>query len=122
MKANIKEMEINGEIYIKKSEANNIEQPKGNYVVVRTYSAGVHAGYLKSREGKEVVLTNCRRLWYWKGAATLSQVAGSGIVNPDACKFPAAIAEITLTEAIEVIPCTDKAKSIIEGVKEWVES
>ena len=122
MKADIKEMEINGEVYVKKSDvSNSIEKPKGDYVVVRTYSAGVHAGYLKSRDGKEVVLTNTRRLWYWKGAASLSQLAGTGITNPDACKFPAPIAEITLTEAIEVIPCTDNAKSIIEGVKEWVE-
>ena len=111
------EIEINGEIYVK---VGSIEKPSGNYVVVRTYSAGVHAGYLKSREGKEVVLENCRRLYYWNGAATLSQVAGEGISKPDECKFPAPIAEITLTEAVEVIPCTDKAKSIIEGVGEWV--
>jgi len=121
MKTKINEIEINGEIYIKKSAASVIEKPKGDYVVVRTYSAGVHAGYLKSKDGRNVVLTNTRRLWYWKGAASLSQVAGSGITNPDACKFPAAIAEIELTEAIEIIPCTENAKSIIEGVKEWKE-
>ena len=118
---NKNEIEINGEIYIKKSDAQQIEKPKGDYVVVRTYSAGVHAGYLKSRDGKEVVLTNTRRLWYWKGAATLSQIAGTGITNTKDCKFPAVIAEITLLEAIEVLPCTDKAKSIIEGISEWVE-
>ena len=121
MKTNITEIEINGEKYVKKSDLPDIEKPSGDYVVVRTYSAGVHAGHLKSRDGKEVTLTNVRRLWYWKGAATLSQVAGAGISNIDACKFPAAIPEITLTEAIEVIPCTDKAKTIIESAKEWVE-
>jgi hypothetical protein len=116
---NVNEIEVNGETYVKKSA--QLEKPKGDYVVVRTYSAGVHAGYLKSREGKEVVLTNTRRLWYWDGAATLSQVAGEGIQEPDNCKFPAAIAEILLLEAIEIIPCTEKAKQIIEGVKEWKE-
>lgn len=121
MDTKITGLEINGEVYIRKSDIKEIDKPKGDYVVVRTCSAGVHAGYLRSREGKEVVLNDCRRLWYWKGAATLSQVAGYGITNPDACKFPAAISEITLTEAIEVIPCTDKAKDIIEGVKAWVE-
>jgi len=121
MKLDVNEIEINGEVYIKKSGIKSVDQPKGDYVVIRTYSAGVHAGYLKSREGKEVVLTNSRRLWYWKGAASLSQVAGSGIANIDACKFPAAIAEITLLEVIEVIPCTDNAKKIIEGAKEWIE-
>lgn len=117
----INEVEINGVTYIRKDSVNEMEQPKGNYVVVRTYSAGVHAGYLDSREGKEVVLKKARRLWYWKGAASLSQVAGVGISMPESCKFPAAIAEITLTEAIEIIPCTDAAKQIIEGVKEWKE-
>lgn len=117
--AKINEIEVNGVKYIAKDSINPIEQPDGDYVVIRTYSAGVHAGYLKSRDGKEVTLTSARRLWYWKGAATLSQVAGEGISLPDECKFPAPIAEITLTEAIEVIPCTAKAKSVIEGVKEW---
>lgn len=121
MKADINEVEINGEIYIKKDSISSVEKPSGDYVVVRTYSAGVHAGYLKSKDGKHVVLENTRRLWYWKGAASLSQVAGTGITSPESCKFPAAIAEIELTEAIEIIPCTDKAKCIIEGVKEWVE-
>ncbi len=121
MKANANEIEINGETYIKKSDVKSIEQPSGEYVVVRTYSAGVHAGYLKSRDGKEVTLTNTRRLWYWKGAASLSQLAGTGTSNIDACKFPGSIAEITLTEAIEIIPCTEKAKSLIESAKEWKE-
>ena len=121
MKANVNEVEINGELYIKKDSISGIEQPKGDYVVIRTYSAGVHAGYLKSRDGKEVTLTNCRRLYYWAGAATLSQVAGSGITKPNSCKIPEAIAEITLTEAIEVIPCTNTAKEIIEGISPWVE-
>ena len=121
MKANINEVEINGETYVKKDSIKSVEKPSGNYVVVRTHSAGVHAGYLKSKVGKNVVLENTRRLWYWNGAASLSQVAGSGITKPNDCKFPAAIAEIELTEAIEIIPCTDKAKSIIEGVREWVE-
>jgi len=112
------EININGEIYVPKSE--QVKQPKGDYVVVRTESAGVHAGNLVSRKGKGVVLADTRRLWYWEGAASLSQIAGTGISKPSRCKFPAAIAEITLTEAIEIIPCTDKARKIIEGVKPWI--
>ena len=45
------------------------------YVIVRTYSAGVFAGYLESRKGKEAVLLNSRRIWYWDGANSLSQLA-----------------------------------------------
>jgi len=43
------------------------------YVLVRTQSAGVFAGELESRNGQEVVLLNARRIWYWDGAASLSQ-------------------------------------------------
>jgi hypothetical protein len=96
-----------------------LEDVERRYVIVRTYSAGVHAGILKSRDGKEVVLTNSRRLWYWKGAASLSQLSVDGVSKPDECKFPAAVDEILLTEAIEIIPCTLKARKSIEKVKEW---
>lgn len=115
----LEKIELNGVPYIREDLIPSEEKPDGDYVVVRTYSAGVHAGYLHSREGKEVTLKNTRRLWYWKGAATLSQVAGKGISDISECKFPAAIDEITLTECIEVIPCTKKAKKIIEGAPAW---
>lgn len=93
----------------------------GKYVIVRTQSAGVHAGTLKSRDGKEVVLTGARRIWFWNGAATLSQLAVDGTSKPDKCKFPAEVPEILLTEAIEVIPTTEKARDSIAGVKVWKE-
>jgi len=90
-----------------------------NYVIVRTYSAGVHAGELVSEKGKRVVLKNSRRLWYWDGAATLSQLAMEGVSKPENCKFPTEVATITLTEAIEIIPCTKEAQKSIKSVKIW---
>jgi hypothetical protein len=89
------------------------------YVIVRTYSAGVHAGTLESRNGKEVTLTNSRRIWYWSGAASLSQMAISGVTNPQNCKFSVPVPEILLTEAIEIIPCSEMAEKIIKEVPEW---
>ncbi len=90
-----------------------------DYVIVRTYSAGVHAGELVERKGKEVYLKNSRRLWYWDGAASLSQLAMEGVSKPENCKFPCEVSEIYLTEAVEVIPCTEKAMNSIKGVKIW---
>ena len=92
---------------------------KGKYVIVRTYSAGVFAGYLVSRKGQEVVLNDARRIWYWDGANSLSQLAMEGTKKPDTCKFPIAIKEITLTQAIEIINCTKEAEKSIQGVKVW---
>ena len=90
-----------------------------DYVMVRTYSAGVHAGYLFSRAGKEVVLRKARRIWYWDGAASISQLAMEGTTKASNCKFPCEVAEITLLEAIEIIPITEKAKKSIQGVSIW---
>lgn len=92
---------------------------KGKYVIVRTYSAGVFAGNLKSKKGKEVVLNNARRLWYWKGAASLSQLAVDGVKYPAECKFPAAVKQVELTEAIEILDVTPQARKIIEAVPVW---
>lgn len=89
------------------------------YCMVRTYSAGVFAGYLESREGKEATLRNARRIWYWDGAATLSQLATDGTSKPENCKFPCPVDRVTLTEVIEIIPITKKAKKSIEEVAVW---
>ena len=89
------------------------------YVIVRTYSAGVFAGYLESRKGKEVKLSCARRLWYWDGAASLSQLSVDGVSKPDNCKFPAEVPSIELTEAIEILPVSAKAKISIASVKVW---
>ena len=91
------------------------------YVIVRTYSAGVFAGYLEKQEGKEVILRNVRRLWYWDGAASLSQLAMEGVNKPDNCKFPVEVNKIILTEAIEILDCTDVAFNSIKNVKIWTQ-
>lgn len=107
------EIIVNGELYVKATESTT------QWVIIRTYSAGVHFGVLKRREGKEVELTNARRIWYWDGAASLSQMAVDGVSKPENCKFSVVTPIIILTEAIEIIACTEKAVKSINGVKEW---
>lgn len=92
---------------------------KKRYVICRTYSAGVFAGTLEQRKGKEAVLSNARRLWRWAGAASLSQLAVDGTNNPKECKFPVAVPRVELTEVIEVLDVTPKARKSIEGVPVW---
>jgi len=89
------------------------------YQIVRTYSAGVFAGYVESRNGQEVIMRDARRIWYWDGAASLSQLATEGTSKPQNCKFPIAVDRIELLNAIEIIDCTEKAKLSIEGVTIW---
>lgn len=87
-------------------------------VIVRTYSAGVHFGYLVKRDGKEVQLERSRRIWRWFGAWTLSEVATAG-VDVKRSKIAAPV-NVTLTEAIEIIDCTPAAVANIESAS-WSE-
>lgn len=89
------------------------------YQIVRTYSAGVFAGYIESRNGREVVMRNARRLWMWAGAASLSQLAMEGTSKPDECKFPCAVDKVELLEVIEILDCTEKAFKSIKEVPVW---
>jgi len=91
----------------------------GDYVIVRTFSAGVFAGILAAEEGRVVTLHNARRLWYWSGAASLSQLANSGTSQPMQCKFPECVPEVKLYEAIETLIVTPHARLNIEGVPVW---
>ena len=88
-------------------------------VIIRADRAGVFFGTLKEKNGSEVTLTDCRRLWYWDGAASISQLAVDGTTKPYDCKFTVTVPEIVILGVIEIIPCTDKAIKSIEGVKEW---
>lgn len=89
------------------------------YVIARTYSAGVFAGELVSRKGQEVKLKNARRLWYWKGAASLSQLAVDGVSAPNECKFPIAVPKVELLNVIEILDVSPKAKKSIQSVPVW---
>ena len=89
------------------------------YCIVRCDRAGVFAGVLEKREGREVTLSNARRLWFWSGAASCSQLAVDGVKNPCNCKFTVPVAEIILLDAIEIIPCTSVAEEKIKAVPVW---
>lgn len=89
------------------------------FVIIRTYSAGVFAGFLEKRDGKEVHLTDAIRIWYWDGAASLSQLAMEGVKKPSECKFGMPVDRIILTEAIEIISTTPEAQKNIQGVPSW---
>jgi len=121
MKQDVTEIEINGVSYVPKgTEQKQAEKMDGlAYCIVRTYSAGVFAGYLKSLEGKSGEVLNARRIWKWDGAASLSQLAVDGTNSPENCKFPCEVDSVTLTEVIEVLPATEKARLSIKGVPVW---
>lgn len=88
-------------------------------VIIRTRSAGVFAGHLSSYKDQTAILSNARRLWFWSGAASLSQLSVDGTSNPSGCKFPVAVPEVTLPEVIEILPLSEKARASIDSVPVW---
>ena len=89
------------------------------FYIIRTERAGVFFANIKERNGAEAIITNARRLWYWSGAASLSQLAVDGTSKPRECKFTVTVPEMIVLGVIEVIPCSEKATASILGVVEW---
>ena len=92
---------------------------KEQYYIIRADRAGVFFGRIKERRGSEVDLADVRRIWYWDGACSLSQLATEGTKKPKECKFTLTVPEMTVLGVIEVISCTDAAVKSIMAVKEW---
>ena len=91
----------------------------GKKVIIRGDRSGVFYGTLASKDGREVELHDCRRIWYWSGAASLHQLANEGVKYPLACKFTITIPSIVIVDAIEIIPCSEEAIKIIDEVPVW---
>ena len=122
----LSEVSINGIMYVPKGTVENqlVQNSEGlKAVLIRSYAVGVHFGYLKKEEftssGKVVTLINTRRVWYWDGAASLSQMALEGVTKPDNCKFSVILPENEIVNVVETIPLTEKACNNLYQVKIW---
>ena len=92
---------------------------KHPWVIVRSAEAGVFFGELGEKNGNTVVLYSSRRLWYWSGAASLSELSVSGVKNPKECKFPIAVEDHEIFGVCEILQVTEKAKASIDAVPVW---
>jgi hypothetical protein len=117
----VKVISIDGVNYVKESDIKKIAETLDGmkYVIIRSVNAGVFAGYLKEKNGESVVLKNARRLWYWSGACSLSQLAMEGTKKAGECKFPCEVDTIEINQVIEIIDATQEAKDSIKSVKVW---
>lgn len=113
------EIEINGVKYVPKDSVKQLCLT--DKVLVRCESAGVFFGKLESLDESTAVavISNARRIWYWDGASSLSQLALDGTSKPNNCKFPAPITEIKVFKVIEVLKCTEAAAKSIASVPVW---
>jgi hypothetical protein len=88
--------------------------------VVTCGTAGVFAGYFdKNLKGKEGSVFEARRIWYWDGACSLSQIALEGVSKPENCKFSVVIEENEIVNVIETLTLTEKALNTLNKVSIW---
>ena len=92
---------------------------ENNYYIIRGDRSGVFFGQIAGRNGQEVELRNVRKLWYWNGACSVEQLAVDGVANPRDCKFTVFVPEMVVTDAIQILPCSDKSAKILGEVKAW---
>ena len=92
---------------------------ENQFCIVRCYGAGVFMARVESLNGQTAQLRDARRIWYWDGAASLSQLATEGTKAPENCKFTVTVPQMTVTQVLEIIPCSEQAIASIGGVKEW---
>ena len=114
-----KQKEVDARGIAEAVHAHGLEEKKPRYVIVRCHDAGVHAGEYASHNGREVTLTNARRIWYWSGAASLNQIAVSGCTDPVNCKIAMPVLQIVLLEACEIIDCMPAGEKFLREVAEW---
>jgi hypothetical protein len=91
----------------------------GKKVIVRGDRSGVFFGTLDEKDNHQVRLLNARRIWYWEGAASISQLATEGTSNASKCKFTVYVESVEISDEIETNICTEEAIKSIENVTEW---
>lgn len=89
------------------------------YYVVRGDRSGVFFGQIEKREGQEITMRNVRRLHYWDGALDCIHLAADGTLRPEHCRFTKVADSLTILDAIEIHPCTEKARESLSGVRAW---
>lgn len=94
-------------------------QKAGKHVIVRGDRSGVFYGRLVSQEGQRVVMSECRHIWYWDGAANTAEIAAKGVSRPKNCKIVGPVSNIEILDGIEVIDCTPEAVASLDAVPEW---
>lgn len=92
---------------------------EGKSYIVRGDRSGVFFGEIESRNGTEILMKNVRRIWYWDGAYSISELAKKGTQRPENCKFTVTVESIEILDVIEIIECTAIAEKSIKEVEEW---
>lgn len=89
--------------------------------LIRSSTAGVFVGEIVDRKDNEITLKNVRRIWYWDGASSLSELAMKGVSRPQNCKFPCVVPTMKIFDVSEILEMTEEACKSIDSVPVWTQ-
>lgn len=120
IKEAVREILLGEEVTVDNSQAlNNPGGWIGKRCLIRSHNAGVFVGDIKVLNGNTVTLDNCRRIWNWSGAASLSQLAKDGVKNSSESKISVPSNNHGIFQVIEILPMHQKAIDNIDNVPHW---
>lgn len=92
---------------------------KDQYYIIRCDRSGVFFGKIGKREGQEAQILDARCVFYWAKAATIMELSQTGDKSSSNSKITVEVPEITVTDVIQIVPCTDEAVSVFKSTPEW---
>ena len=112
------QMYVRADVHKKADKVDGLER-----CMIRSYGAGVFFGYVSEKKsepnGVNVTLQHSKRVHYWDGACSLTQLATEGTKAPDNCRITDPVDDHFIANVIEIIPMTEKASKNLDGVKVW---
>jgi len=89
-------------------------------VIVRDNRAGVHFGTLAAFDAtsKSATLTDARKVWFWRGAASCHGLAARGLDHRESKVCPV-VGRVVLLDVVEVVECSDAGASSLRECPEW---
>jgi hypothetical protein len=91
----------------------------GKKIIARIDRAGVFHGTLAAKDAETTTMTDVRRIYYWRGALSVTDMSVTGVKAGSKVTVPAKRVEFETAKVIELIECTDKASKSIESIEPW---
>lgn len=87
-------------------------------VIARIDRAGVFHGTLDYIDNEIIRLKDARRIYYWNGALSVTDIAAKGITGGKVT-IPVTTVEFISNKIVELNECSDEANKSIEAIMSW---
>jgi hypothetical protein len=90
----------------------------GKKIIARIDRAGVFHGTLDHIDNDIMRLKDARRIYYWNGALSVTDMAANGITGGKVT-VPVTTVEFMSDKIVELNECSEEASKSIEAIKPW---